>query len=55
MDLVVGVDIGGTKTKVGLVNGQGECLDQTFFRPRELQNLVEYQNQIKKTIDVLPV
>ena len=47
MDLVVGIDIGGTKTKIGLVNSEGKCLDQTFFRTRE------YLNQTKKLIDEL--
>lgn len=31
MDLVIGIDIGGTKTKIGLVDEQGVCHEQTFF------------------------
>lgn len=53
MDLVVGIDIGGTKTKVGLVNREGKCLDRTFFRTREYPDLDDYLNQLKKTVDGL--
>ncbi|NKI30745.1 ROK family protein [Croceivirga thetidis] len=53
MDLVVGIDIGGTKTKIGLVDGHGNCLDQTFFRTREYPDLGEYQDQIKTNVDEL--
>ncbi len=53
MDLVVGIDIGGTKTKIGLVNSEGKCLDQTFFRTREYPELDDYLNQVKKSCDEL--
>ncbi|MGD1945568.1 MAG: ROK family protein [Croceivirga sp.] len=53
MDLVVGIDIGGTKTKVGLVDGDGRCLDQTFFRTREFLDLNDYLDKVKETIDDL--
>ena len=53
MDLVVGIDIGGTKTKIGLVNHDGNCLNQTFFRTREYPKLDDYLNQTKKAIDEL--
>lgn len=53
MDLVIGIDIGGTKTKIGLVDREGKCLDQTFFRTREYPELDDYLNQIKKTCDEL--
>lgn len=53
MNLVVGVDIGGTKTKIGLVDKDGKTLDKTFFRTREYPDLEDYQNQIKKTVDDL--
>ena len=53
MDLVVGIDIGGTKTKIGLVSSEGKCLDQTFFRTREYPDLDDYLNQVKKSCDEL--
>jgi glucokinase len=53
MDLVVGIDIGGTKTKIGLVNGEGKCLEQVFFRTREYPDLDDYLNQVKKACDGL--
>ena len=53
MKLVVGIDIGGTKTKIGLVNQAGECLTQLFFRTREYPDLQDYLQQIKKSVDQL--
>lgn len=53
MDLVVGIDIGGTKTKIGLVNSNGKCLDQTFFRTREYPDLNDYLDKVKEAIDGL--
>jgi glucokinase len=51
MDLALGIDIGGTKTKIGLVNNEGHCLEDTFFRTREYPNLEEYLDKIKSTVD----
>ncbi|WP_010518658.1 ROK family protein [Croceivirga radicis] len=53
MEIVVGIDIGGTKTKIGLVNKEGTCLVQTFFRTRDYLDLDAYQLQIKNTVDGL--
>ncbi|MBX2846019.1 MAG: ROK family protein [Saprospiraceae bacterium] len=53
MDVVVGIDIGGTKTKIGLVNKQGQVLEQTYFRTRHYPILEEYLDQIDTTIDIL--
>ncbi|MEL7122728.1 MAG: ROK family protein [Bacteroidota bacterium] len=53
MDLVIGIDIGGTKTKVGLVNKDGHCLEHTFFRTREYPDLDEYLDKIKEVVDGL--
>lgn len=53
MDLVIGIDIGGTKTKIGLVDHDGNCLDRTFFRTRDYPELDDYLNQTKKTVDEL--
>jgi len=51
MDLVIGIDIGGTKTKIGLVNREGHCLEDTFFRTREYPNIDDYLDKIKSTVD----
>ena len=53
MNLVVGIDIGGTKTKIGLVDKEGNCLDKTFFRTQEFPDLDNYQNKIKEEVDTL--
>lgn len=53
MDVVAGIDIGGTKTKLGLVNHKGECLVSTFFRTREYQELDSYLDKIKDSVDGL--
>lgn len=50
MDLVVGIDIGGTKTKIGLVTKEGECLIQTYFRTREYEDFDNYLDKIVTTI-----
>jgi len=51
MDLAIGIDIGGTKTKIGLVNRDGHCLEDTFFRTKEYPNLEDYLDKIKSTVD----
>ena len=53
MDIVIGIDIGGTKTKIGLVDKEGNCLEQTFFRTKEYPDLDNYQNKIKTMVDEL--
>ncbi|MEM9363087.1 MAG: ROK family protein [Bacteroidota bacterium] len=49
MDVVIGIDIGGTKTKIGLVNKEGECLEKTFFRTKEFPDLNDYLDKLKET------
>ena len=49
MDIVVGIDIGGTKTKIGLVTKEGECLADTWFRTREYPDLKEYLDKVYDT------
>ncbi len=53
MDLVIGIDIGGTKTKIGLVNSEGKCLEKTFFRTREYPDLNDYLDQVTQTSNEL--
>jgi glucokinase len=53
MDLVIGIDIGGTKTKIGLVNKEGKCLENTFFRTKEYPEIDTYMDKIVATVDEL--
>ncbi|WP_396590692.1 ROK family protein [Allomuricauda sp. R78024] len=53
MDIVVGIDIGGTKTKIGLVDKNGKCHIKTFFRTREFPDLDDYLDKIKSVSDEL--
>lgn len=53
MDIVVGIDIGGTKTKIGLVDQNGKCHVKTFFRTREFPDLDDYLDKIKSVSDEL--
>ena len=53
MDIVIGVDIGGTKTKLGLVTKDGKCLNQTHFRTTSYPDLEEYLDNLKLEIDQL--
>jgi glucokinase len=47
MDLAAGIDIGGTKTKIGLVNQSGECVINMNFRTKEYPEL---DNFLDKTV-----
>ena len=53
MDLVIGIDIGGTKTKIGLVSQDGHCLDHTFFRTREYPDLDDYLDKVVEVVELL--
>ncbi len=53
MDLVIGIDIGGTKTKIGLVNNEGHCLENAFFRTREYPDLDNYLDKVKAVTEEL--
>lgn len=53
MDLVAGIDIGGTKTKIGLVNQKGECLEKLFFRTQEFEDFDNFLDKIKDSIQEL--
>ena len=53
MDLVIGIDIGGTKTKIGLVNKEGRCVEDTFFRTREYPDINDYLDKLVETIESL--
>jgi glucokinase len=53
MNLAVGIDIGGTKTKIGLVDASGNCVDFSFFRTRDYEHLDAFLDKIKSSIDAL--
>lgn len=53
MELAIGIDIGGTKTKIGLVNQDGFCVENTSFRTREYPNFDSYLDKIIETINEL--
>ncbi|MEL6918148.1 MAG: ROK family protein [Bacteroidota bacterium] len=53
MDIVAGIDIGGTKTKIGLVTKEGICLEQLYFRTRDFQDLNLYLDKINDSVHEL--
>jgi glucokinase len=53
MDLVLGIDIGGTKTKLGLVNNEGNSIVNTFFRTKEYPVLTDYLDRIERAVEEL--
>jgi glucokinase len=53
MDLVLGIDIGGTKTKLGLVNKNGDSIVNTFFRTKEFPVLSDYLDRIELAVEEL--
>ncbi|MDT7827484.1 ROK family protein [Pricia sp. S334] len=53
MDVVAGIDIGGTKTKIGLVDHHGVCHKQLFFRTRKYDDFDAFLDKIKESIDQL--
>ncbi len=53
MDLVIGIDIGGTKTKIGLVDKSGDCKDYLFFRTKDYELLDDFLDKIKHSVDEL--
>lgn len=53
MDIAVGIDIGGTNTKIGLVTKQGELLDFKSFPTTQAPNFDAFTTQVKQTVDEL--
>jgi glucokinase len=52
-DIAVGIDIGGTITKIGLVTDDGKCLCQNSFRTRDFPIFADFLACLKKHIDQL--
>lgn len=45
--LVIGVDIGGTNTRLGLVNEEGEILNESSFSTEAYDKIEDYQNTLQ--------
>lgn len=52
-EIAVGIDIGGTITKIGLVTADGVCLSQGSFRTRDFPVFADFLGSLKKHIDKL--
>lgn len=50
MKYVIGVDIGGTNTDIGLVNDQGECVDMVRISTASHENPFTYSDQLVEAI-----
>ena len=53
MNLVAGIDIGGTKTKLGLVNQLGECVAEMNFRTKEYPDLDDFLDKTVQSVKEL--
>ena len=51
MKLAVGIDIGGTITKIGLVSEDGKCIKKTSFRTKEINNFSDYIQELCNCIE----
>ena len=51
MKLAVGIDIGGTVTKIGLVSENGNCIKKTSFRTKEINNFSDYIHELHNSIE----
>ena len=51
MKLAVGIDIGGTITKIGLVSEDGKCIKKTSFRTKEINNFSDYIQELYSSIE----
>lgn len=50
MKFVVGIDIGGTNTKIGLVNADGALLNFATFKTTDPKTFQEYTEKVKEVI-----
>jgi glucokinase len=54
-NIVVGVDIGGTNTKLGLVTEQGKCLTESKFKTQNYPQPEKFFNHLtKKIVQLFP-
>ncbi len=50
MNQAIGIDIGGTITKIGVISKEGDCLKKTHFRTKEHRSFSSYISQLNDTI-----
>ena len=50
----IGIDIGGTITKIGIVSSEGKCLKKTSFRTKEFNSFDDYIVTVSYTHLTLP-
>ena len=53
MKTAVGIDIGGTITKIGLVSKEGVCIKKTSFRTKEETTFSSYINKLVGSINTI--
>ena len=53
MKTAVGIDIGGTITKIGLVSEEGVCIKKTSFRTKEETTFSSYINKLVGSINTI--
>ena len=53
MKYAIGIDIGGTITKIGLVSQDGKCIKKTSFRTKGFNNFSDYVNELNKSINTI--
>ena len=51
-ELVIGIDVGGQSTKIGVVNAEGEIIAQTVISSLQTE-LIDYINELTKAIKTL--
>lgn len=47
---VIGIDIGGQSTKLGIVDARGNIINQTSFDTRDITTLKGYMDELEKTL-----
>jgi glucokinase len=52
-ELVAGIDIGGTKTALGLIDQQGKIYASTHFSTEDFPNVEDYVEELSNQIEVL--
>jgi len=52
-EIVIGVDVGGTTTKFGIVDAGGNCLAEDFISTRSQEKLEDFLQDLYKAIDKL--
>ena len=53
MKYAIGIDIGGTITKIGFVSQDGKCIKKTSFWTKGFNNFSDYINELNKSINTI--